>query len=156
MGGTESQAIGTAQKHSGCRREYESESGNEWDEYNHSHFDKRMTPSDKTKLATWTWQIKRIKSGDYPMDYIKQRSQALDAAQRDYEKRGEIATSLSGVPSPWNEGTGLEITRFNEKIIDECEEEISNLREKNANRCAQENAANKQKAKGGPGGQGGR
>ncbi len=136
--------------------EYESESGNEWDEYNHSHFDKRMTPSDKTKLARWAWQIKRIKSCDYPMDYIKQRSQALDVAQRDYERRGEIATYLSGVPPPWNEGTGLAITRFNEKIIDECEEEISKLREKNANRCALEDAEKKQKTKGGPGGQGGR
>ena len=135
--------------------EYESESGNEWDEYDHSHFDNRMAPSDKTKLARWMWQIKRIKSSDYPMDYIKQRSQALDAAQEAYERRGVIATYLSGVPPPWNEGTGLAITRFNEKIIGECEEEISNLREKNANRCALEDAENKRKAKGGPGGQGG-
>jgi hypothetical protein len=127
--------------------EYESESGNEWDEYDHSHFDKRMTPSDKTKLARWMWQIKRIKSGDYPMDYIKQRSQALDTAQEDYERRGVIASYLSDVPPPWNKGKGLAITRFNEKIIKECEEEISNLREKNANRCAQENAENKKKQK---------
>jgi hypothetical protein len=67
--------------------EYESESGNEWEDYNHSYFDDRMTPSDKTKLAKWNWQIKRIKSHDYSSDYIKQRSQALDTAQRDYESR---------------------------------------------------------------------
>ena len=69
-----------------------------------------------------------------------------------------IATYLSDVPPPWNKGKGLAITRFNEKIIGECgrEEEISKLRENNANRCAQEDAEKKQKAKGGPGGQGGR
>ena len=136
--------------------EYESESGNEWEDYNHSYFDDRMTPSDKTKLAKWNLQIKRIKSHDYSSDYIKQRSQALDTAQRDYEKRGEIAAYLSGVPPPWNEGTGLAITRFNEKILDECAEEIKELREKNENRCALEDAEKKRKTKGGPGGQGGR
>jgi hypothetical protein len=51
---------------------------------------------------------------------------------------------------------GLAITRFNEKILDECEEEISYLREKTANRCALEDAEKKQKLKSGPGGQGGR
>ena len=67
-----------------------------------------------------------------------------------------IATYLSDVPPPWNKGKGLANTRFNEKIIRECEEEISKLRENNANRCAQEDAEKKKKAKGGPGGQGGR
>ncbi len=113
-----------------------------------------MSPSDKTKLAKYSWQIKRIKSHDYSSDYIKQRSQALDAVQRDYEGRGDIAAYLSGVPPPWNEGTGLAITRFNEKILDECEEEIRELREKNANRCALEDAEKKRKTQGGPGGQG--
>ena len=126
--------------------EYESESGNEWEDYNHSHFDQRMTPSDKTKLAKWSWQIKRLKTHDYSSEYLKQRSQALDAAQRSYERDGEIPAYLSGVPPPWNEGTGLAITRFNEKIHDECVEEIRNLREKNANRCALEEAEKKKKS----------
>ena len=115
-----------------------------------------MTPLDKIKLAKWNWQIKKIKAHDYSSDYIKQRSQALDAAQRNYERREEIPAYLSGVPPPWNEGRGLAITRYNEKILDECAEEISNLRENNANRCALEDAEKKRKAKGGPGGQGGR
>jgi hypothetical protein len=113
-----------------------------------------MIPSDKTKLAKWSWQIKRLKSHDYSSEYLKQRSQALDAAQRSYERDGEIPAYLSGVPPPWNEGTGLAITRFNEKIHDECVEEIRNLREKNANRCALEEAEKKRKSQGGPGGQG--
>ena len=102
--------------------EYESESGNERDDYNHSWFDDRMTPMDKTKLARWLYQIKRIKAQDYSSDYIKQRSQGLDVAQREYDRRGAIPAYLSGVPPPWNEGVGLAITRFNEKIVDECNE----------------------------------
>jgi hypothetical protein len=133
--------------------EYESESGNERDDYNHSWFDDRMTPADKTQLAKWLYQIKRIKAHDYSSDYIKQRSEGLDVAQREYERRGSIPAYLNGVPPPWNEGVGLAITRFNEKIMDECNEEISNLRENNANRCALEDAEKKRKASG-PGGQG--
>ncbi len=132
-----------------------SESGNERDDYNHSWFDDRMTPTDKTKLARWLYQIKRIKAHDYSSDYIKQRSQGLDVAQRECERREAIPAYLSGVPPPWNEGVGLAITRFNEKIMDECNEKISNLRENNANRCALEDAEKKQKTSG-PGGQGGR
>jgi hypothetical protein len=136
--------------------EYESESGNDWNDYDHSWFDDRMPPADKTMLAKWIYQIKRIKSHNYSSDYIKQRQNALDAAQKNYERRGEVAAYLSGVPPPWNEGTGLAINRFNEKILDECNEEIRDLREKNANRCAMKDAEKKRKSKYGPGGQGGR
>jgi hypothetical protein len=122
----------------------------------HSWFDDRMTPSDKTMLAKWLYQIKRIKSHDYSSDYIKQRSKVLDAAQRNYKSRGELAAYLIGVPPPWNKCTGLAITRFNEKILDECDEGIRELRERNTNRCALEDAEKKRKSKGGPGGQGGR
>ncbi len=66
------------------------------------------------------YQIKRLKTQDYSTDYIKQRQLALDNAQREYERRGDIAAFLSGEPPPWNEGTGLVNTWFNEKILDEC------------------------------------
>ena len=58
--------------------EYESESGNEWDDYNHSFFDE---PVEKTQLAKWMYQIKRLKTQDYSTDYIKQRQLALDNAK---------------------------------------------------------------------------
>jgi hypothetical protein len=134
--------------------EYESESGNEWDDYNHSFFDERMTPVEKTQLAKWMYQIKRLKTQDYSTDYIKQRQLALDNAQREYERSGGIASFLSGVPPPWNEGTGLASTRYDEKIVDECAELIRELREKNANRCALDDAEKKRKSQSGPGGQG--
>ncbi len=80
----------------------------------------------------------------------------MDKAQREYERSHEVPAYLSGVPPPWNEGTGLAIVRFHEKIVDECNESISDLREENANRCTLEDAEKKRKTKGGPGGQGGR
>ena len=113
-----------------------------------------MTPVEKTQLAKWMYQIKRLKTQDYSTDYIKQRQLALDNAQREYERRGDVASFLSGVPPPWNEGTGLANTRYNEKILDECAELIRELREKNANRCALDDAEKKRKSQGGPGGQG--
>ncbi len=71
--------------------EYPSESGDDWEDYDHSFFDDRMTPLDKTQLAKWKYQIKRIQTQDYSTDYIKQRQLALDNAQREYERRGDIA-----------------------------------------------------------------
>ena len=120
---------------------YSSESGNEKEDYDNSHFDSRMVPADKKDLATLEWKIRSIKTNTMPKEFTEMRQNALRKAQTEFEKSGVIPAYLSGVKSPWDIGTGLSYVRYNEWILAELERKISLLRVRNAQTCALEDAS---------------
>ena len=120
---------------------YSSESGNEREDYENSHYDSRMVPADKKDLATLEWKIRSIKTSDLPKEFTEMRQNALRKAQTEFEKSGVIPAYLSGVKSPWDIGTGLSYVRYNEWILAELERKISLLRVRNAQTCALEDAS---------------
>ena len=120
---------------------YSSESGNEKEDYDNSHYDSRMVPADKKDLATLEWKIRSIKTSDLPKEFTEMRQNALRKAQTEFEKSGVIPAYLSGVKSPWDIGTGLSYVRYNEWILAELERKISLLRVRNAQTCALEDAS---------------
>jgi hypothetical protein len=118
---------------------YSSESGNEREDYENSHYDNRMVPADKKTRADLEWKIKSIKTN------------VLPKAQTEFETSGVIPTYLSGVKPPWNNGEGLAYVRYNEWIRTQLERQLSLLRVRNAQTCALEDAS---KDTDGPMGQG--
>jgi hypothetical protein len=130
---------------------YSSESGNEREDYENSHYDNRMVPADKKTRADLEWKIKSIKTNVLPKEYTTQRQNALQKAQTEFEKSGIIPTYLSGVKPPWDNGEGLAYVRYNEWIRTQLERQLSLLRVRNAQNCALEDAS---KETDGPMGQG--
>jgi hypothetical protein len=120
---------------------YSSESGNEKEDYENSHYDNRMVPADKKELATLQWRVRSIKSSALPKEFTEMRQNALRKAQTEYENSGVIPAYLSGVKSQWDIGTGLSYVRYNEWILAELERKISLLRVRNAQTCALEDAS---------------
>jgi hypothetical protein len=120
---------------------YSSESGNEREDYENSHYDNRMVPADKKVRAELEWKIKRIKTNVLPKEFTIQRESALQKAQTEFEKTGIFPTYLSGVKPPWNIGVGLSYVRYSEWILTELERQLSMLRVRNAQTCALEDAS---------------
>jgi hypothetical protein len=71
---------------------YSSESGNEREDYENSHYDNRMVLADKKVRADLEWKIKSIKTKVLPKEFTTQRQNALQKAQTDFEKSGIIPT----------------------------------------------------------------
>jgi hypothetical protein len=120
---------------------YSSESGNEKEDYENSHYDSRMVPADKKELATLEWKIRCIKTNALPKEFTEMRQSALQKAQTEFEKSGIIPTYLSGVKAPWNIGAGLSYLRYNDWVLAELERKLSLLRVRNAQTCALEDAS---------------
>jgi hypothetical protein len=130
---------------------YSSESGNEREDYENSHYDNRMVPAEKRTRVELEWKIRSIKTNVLPKEFTTQRQNALQKAQTEFEKSGVIPTYLSGVKPPWNNGEGLAYVRYNEWIRTQLERQLSLLRVRNAQTCALEDAS---KDTDGPMGQG--
>ena len=130
---------------------YSSESGNEFEDINNSRYDHRLVPADKRKLADMEFRISRIRKQTAPQSYIDTRTQVLNSAEEARLREEETPIWLHDSSPPWNEGTGLAITRYDEMIVNDFELKIAELREKNANLCVSEDAAKKRD---GPRGQG--
>jgi hypothetical protein len=120
---------------------YSSESGNEREDDENSHYDNRMVPADKKARAELEWKIKSIKTNVLPKEFTIQRQNALQKAQTEFEKTGIIPKYLSGVKSPWNIGVGVSYIRYIEWILTELERPLSLLRVRNAQSCALEDAS---------------
>jgi hypothetical protein len=120
---------------------YSSESGNEREDYENSHYENRMVPADKKIKVALEWKIKSIKTNVLPKEFTEMRQNALQKAQTEFEKSGIIPTYLSGVKAPWNIGTGLSYVRYNEWVLAELERNLSVLRVRNAQACALEDAS---------------
>ena len=130
---------------------YSSESGNEFEDINNSRYDHRLVPADKRKLADWEYRISRIRQQSAPQAYIDIRTQVLNSAEEARRRNEETPIWLHDSTPPWNEGTGLAITRYDEMMVDDFKRKIARLRERNASLCVSEDAAKKRD---GPRGQG--
>jgi hypothetical protein len=64
---------------------YSSESGNEREDYENSHYDNRMVPADKKVRADLEWKIKSIKTNVLPKKFTDMRQNALQKAQTEFE-----------------------------------------------------------------------
>ena len=60
---------------------YSSESGNEREDYENSHYDNRMVPADKKARAELEWKIKSIKTNVVPKEFTIQRQNALRSSK---------------------------------------------------------------------------
>jgi hypothetical protein len=130
---------------------YSSESGNEFEDINNSRYDHRLVPADKRKLADWEFRISKIRQQTAPQSYIDTRTQVLNSAEEARLRKEETPIWLHDSSPPWNEGTGLAITRYDEMMVDDFKLKIAELRERNASLCVLEDAAKKRD---GPRGQG--
>jgi hypothetical protein len=58
---------------------YSSESGNEREDYENSHYDNRMVPADKKERAALEWKIKSIKTNVLPKEFTEMRQNSPTA-----------------------------------------------------------------------------
>jgi hypothetical protein len=130
---------------------YSSESGNEFEDINNSRYDHRLVPADKRKLADREFRITKIRQQAVPQSYIDTRTEVLNSAEAARLRNEETPIWLHDSSPPWNEGTGLAITRYDEMVVDDFKLKIAELRERNASLCVLEDAARKND---GPRGQG--
>jgi hypothetical protein len=124
----------------GEEKGYSSESGNDREDKDNSHYDSRLLPADKKTLAACQWKIKKIKQQDFPKEYLDTREKWLKEAEAARIKIGMIPTCLHDVQPPWDTGKGLAQVRYNEMIISGMNRTIKNLRERNAASCAKYDA----------------
>jgi hypothetical protein len=130
---------------------YTSESGNDEEDHDNTFYDSRMVPSDKTLLADWLHKIRKIKSNDLSMDYLKDRDEWIRIAENERIKNGIIHPVLHDVEPPYDKGKGLAPVRYNEMRVVDFEKIIAALRERNAASCAKYDAAQKHGPRSGQG-----
>jgi hypothetical protein len=135
----------------GEEKGYSSESGNDLEDFDNSHYDSRMVPADKKLLADLAWKIKSIKNKSFTQGVHYPKAERI--RKRSSRIRGEWKTPVyqHDVKPPWNTGVGLAFSRYNEMILTKLELQLSKLRERNAQTCALEDAS---KDTDGPMGQG--
>ncbi len=113
-------------------------------------YDHRLSNDDKWKIDELEWDIKRIRHRTASKNYVEARDEALNRAETARQNGKETPGWLRDARPPWNTGTGLAITRYDEMMIENIKQQILNIRSDNATIRVLEDA---DKTKGGPGGQ---
>jgi hypothetical protein len=113
-------------------------------------YDHRLSNDDKRKIDDLERDIRRIKQRTASKSYVEARDKALHQAETARRSGKKTPGWLKDARPPWDAGTGMAITRYDEMKIEEIRRQILYVRSDNATICVLEDA---DKTKGGPGGQ---
>ena len=113
-------------------------------------YDHRLSNDDKRRIDEFERDIRRIKQRTASKNYVDARDKALNRAETARKSGKETPRWLKDARPPWNDGTGMAITRYDEMMIEEIRRHILDVRSDNATIRVLEDV---DKAKGGPGGQ---
>ncbi len=79
-----------------------------------SVFDEHLLPHDKLRIGKLQTELKRIRSGNYPRDYLNARDRDIKAAEHDRLKGGKGPLYLAGCKTPWSSGMGHAPQRYDD------------------------------------------
>jgi hypothetical protein len=112
-------------------------------------YEDKLLPEQKSQILKLTTAIKCIKSKTYSFGYLKDKEEAIVAAEQD-RLAGLIGpTYLSGVKFPWPPDRGQAPIYYDAHQVDRLKSRIESIKNSNAVMCQLEYTANK----GGLGGQ---
>jgi len=112
-------------------------------------FADKLLPADKQRILALEQSIRRIRSRDYSPGYLKEKNQAITAAETDRLKGLDGPDYLAGVSPPWYSDQGQAPIHYDEHQVGLIKERIERIKNHNTVTCQLEYTANK----GGPGGQ---
>jgi hypothetical protein len=121
-----------------------------YEDFQNPQYDHRLSNGDKRKIDDLERDIKLIRQRTASKNYVEARDTALNRAETARQSGKETPGWLRDARPPWNVGTGLAITRYDEMMIEDIKQQILNIRSDNATIRVLEDA---DKTKGGPGGQ---
>ncbi len=112
-------------------------------------YEDKLLPAQKSQILKLRTEIKRIKSKNYALSYIRDKERAINHAELERIAGRMGPDYLAGVKFPWTPDRGQAPIHYDDYQVYVLNSKIEKIKNENANMCQLEYTANK----GGPGGQ---